>query len=238
VASVSEGTVTAVAGGTATITATAAGRSAAATVTVENVFDVDARGVPRFIAQDYIELPKIARVSRFRSGIGHDYSDSVERCRSMKHYFQPSGAVDWGSVTITAPVSGKVESLQNETTFGTQVQIVPNEQTAFTVILFHVRPAASLVIGASVVAGQPIGTHIGSQTMSDIAIRVSTPRGLRFVSYFDAMSDSLFQRYAARGVASRSAMIIGAAERDANALTCSGEQFQSAGTLTNWVDLR
>jgi hypothetical protein len=74
--------------------------------------------------------------------------------------------------------------------------------------------------------------------MSDIAIRVSTPRGLRFVSYFDAMSDSLFQRYAARGVASRSAMIIGAAERDANALTCSGEQFQSAGTLTNWVDLR
>jgi hypothetical protein len=232
-----DGLVTAIAGGTATVTATAGGRSASASVTVEATYDLDARGVPRFIASDYIELAKIARVSRFRSGIGHDYSDGVERCRSMKHYFQPRGDVDWGAVSTFAPVAGTVTEMRAEASFGTQVQIVPNEQSAMTLIIFHVRPEAALTIGSSVSIGQRLGTHIGSQTMSDIAIRVQTPRGMRFVSYFDAMSDSLFQGYAARGVATRSAMIVSASERDANPLSCVGEQFQGQGALPNWIDL-
>lgn len=41
----------------------------------------------KFITTDYIELDKIDRVSKFRSGIGHDYRDDAESCRSMKHYF-------------------------------------------------------------------------------------------------------------------------------------------------------
>jgi hypothetical protein len=232
-----DGLVTAIAGGTATITATAGGRSASASVTVEVVYDLDARGVPKFIASDYIELAKIARLSRFRSGIGHDYSDAVERCRSMKHYFQPRGDVDWGAVSIFAPAAGKVSEMRAESSFGTQLQIVPNEQPAMTLIIFHVRPEAALAIGSAVSSGQRLGTHIGSQTMSDIAIRVQTPSGMRFVSYFDAVSDSVFQGYAARGVATRSAMIVSASERDANPLSCVGEQFQGQGPLPNWIDL-
>ncbi|MEW5916780.1 MAG: Ig-like domain-containing protein [Gemmatimonadota bacterium] len=238
VVSVDRGTVMAIADGSAIITAQSGGHNASATVTVETLYDVDANGVPRFIGRDYIDLSKITRVSRFRSGIGHDYSDDVERCRSMKHYFQPPGSVDWGSIVIAAPVTGTVASLQSETTFGTQVQIVPAAQRAFTVILFHVKPNASLAVGTAVSAGESIGTHIGSQTMSDVAIRVKTPRGQRYVSYFDAMADSLFQSYATRGVPSRGAMIIGTAERDSSPLTCSGEQFQSAGVLNNWIDLQ
>lgn len=232
-----DGLVTAIAGGTASISATAGGRSASASLTVETLYDLDARGVPKFIGRDYVNLTTIARISRFRSGIGHDYSDDVERCRSMKHYFQPRGDVDWSTVSIFAPVAGKVIELRSETTFGTQLQIVPNEQPALTLIIFHVRPEAALVNGSAVSVGQRLGTHIGSQTMSDIAIRVQTPRGARFVSYFDAMSDSLFQRYAARGVSSRSALIVTASERDANPLSCVGEQFQGQGALPNWIDL-
>lgn len=48
--------------------------------------DVDSNGIPRFVQTDYIELAKIDRISRFRSGEGHDYSDNFESCRSMKHY--------------------------------------------------------------------------------------------------------------------------------------------------------
>jgi hypothetical protein len=202
------------------------------------VYDLDARGVPKFITHDYIDLTKIARISRFRSGIGHDYSDAVERCRSMKHYFQPNAGIDWGTITISAPINGTVTAVRDETTFGTQLQIVPNAQTAFTVILFHVRPTAAIVEGAVVAAGQPIGTHVGTQTMSDVAVRVNTPKGLRFVSYFDALGDTIFQTYVSRGITARSTMIIAAAERDADALQCSGEQFLNAGTLDNWVELR
>jgi hypothetical protein len=204
---------------------------------VEALYDLDALGVPKFVGRDYIDLTSIARISRFRSGIGHDYSDDVERCRSMKHYFQPRGDVDWGAVSIFAPVAGRVTDMRAETTFGTQVQIVPNEQPAMTLIIFHVRPEAALASGSAVSSGQRLGTHFGSQTMSDIAIRAQTPRGMRFVSYFDAMSDSLFQGYAARGVSTRSAMIVSASERDADPLSCVGEQFRATGTLPNWIDL-
>jgi len=233
-----DGTVTAVAGGTATITASAGGRSASATVNVERTYDLDALGVPKLIANDYIDLDKIARISRFRSGVGHDYSDDAERCRSMKHYFQPRSGLDWGTVAISSPLAGTVAEVQDETTFGKQLRITSSANPALTVIIFHVRPEAGVVAGAAVAAGQPLGSHVGSQTMSDIAIRVQTPGGSRFVSYFDALTDVLFERYASHGVTSRQAMVISAAERDASPLACVGEQFQDAGALPNWVELR
>jgi hypothetical protein len=54
-------------------------------------YDTDANGVPRFAESNCIELHKISRISKFRSGAGHDYSDDFETCRSMKHYFDPKG---------------------------------------------------------------------------------------------------------------------------------------------------
>ena len=54
-----------------------------------DVYDVDLYGIPKFVNINYIELYKIYCISKFRSAIGHDYSDDFESCRSMKHYFHP-----------------------------------------------------------------------------------------------------------------------------------------------------
>jgi hypothetical protein len=226
-----------VAPGVVTIVASAESAADSATITTIATYDPDSLGVPRFIAHDYIDRSMIARVSRFRSGIGHDYSDGVEQCRSMKHYFQPRGTVDWGSVPILSPVAGQVTALVPETTFGSQIQIVPAALPAATVVIFHLNPAPGLAVGQPIGAGDTLGTHIGSQTMSDIAIRLTTLSGYRLVSYFAALPDSVFAGYAALGIATRDSLSITRADRDANPLACVGEAFTDQGTLPNWVDL-
>jgi Bacterial Ig-like domain (group 2) len=239
VASVSaSGLVSAIAPGSVVISASAGGVSSSAQVTVEAQYDLEALGVPRIVVADYIELHKVARISRFRSGIGHDYVDDVERCRSMKHYFQPYGSVDWGSVVIRSPMDGVIRAILDETTFGKQVQLTSRHIPAATVIIFHVRLDSGIAVGAPIAAGSRLGTHIGNATMSDIAILVDTPRGRRLVSYAEATTDSVFAGYQARGVASRTALQVSAAERDANPLTCNGETFAGSGVLANWVELR
>jgi len=200
-------------------------------------YDVDALGVPSIIAADYIELDKIDRVSLFRSGVGHDYSDGVETCRTMKHYFMPKANVDWAAVVISSPLPGTIARMENETTFGTQIQIASAVLPAATVILFHVVPDAAVVVGATVAAGQRLGHHVGSQTMSDVAIRVMSPSGMRLVSYAEAMDDQTFARYAARGVPSRAALTISRPARDAASLTCQGEAFTNSGSLEHWAML-
>ncbi len=64
-------------------------------------YDVDANGVPRFVDTSYIDLDGLTRISLFRSHDGHDYSDGVETCRSMKHYFK----VPTSATVIRAPVA-------------------------------------------------------------------------------------------------------------------------------------
>lgn len=206
-----------------------------------DTYDVNANGIPEFISTNYIELAKIQQISCFRSGIGHDYSDDFESCRSMKHYFQPSNTVDWSAVQITSPVTGTITSLMGETLTngGTQIHIQPQAWPAFTVIIFHVQTNNMLAVGNTVTAGQSLGTHIGPQTTSDIAVGVNTPEGYQLVSYFDVMTDSLFAAYQARGVNSRTNLIISAAARDADPLTCDTNGiFLTPGSLTNWVDLQ
>ena len=109
-------------------------------------FDVDRLGIPQFITHNYIELAKIEDISRFRSGAGHDYSDSVESCRSMKHYFRPARSVDAATIRIYSPVEGEVISVTAEWA-GVQIAIRPKSHPAFRVILFHVTPSIALAAG-------------------------------------------------------------------------------------------
>lgn len=199
-------------------------------------YDIDANGIPRFVYTNYIELAKIRIISKFRSGIGHDYSDEFETCRSMKHYFQPKPTVDWSKVKIFSPVDGTITSV-NEDNDGAQVRIQSKEYPAFFFILFHVNLENPLAAGDEVSEGQRLGTHTGSQTMSDIAIGVNTPGGWKLISFFNVMKDSLFQEYKNRGVGSRNTAVISKENRDADPLTCSGEIFVNSGNLTNWVIL-
>lgn len=201
-----------------------------------DTYDVDLLGIPRFVNSNYIELSKIFRISKFRSAIGHDYSDDFETCRSMKHYFQPRGNANWSQVQIFAPVTGKISTVYEEWA-GTQLWIQSEQYPAFFFIVFHVHLSAPLAVGDMVTAGQNLGTHIGFETMSDIAVGVNTPGGWKLVSYFDTMSDPLFQYYRNRGIASREQLIISREQRDADPLVCSGETFIDTGHLDHWVAL-
>jgi hypothetical protein len=203
---------------------------------VNDTYDINANGIPQFVGMSYIELDNIYQISKFRSGIGHDYSDDFESCRSMKHYFQPSASTDWSKLKIFSPVRGTVFKIYEEWA-GTQVQIKSNEYPAFIFIIFHVNLTSPLIVGEVVSAGQQLGTHIGSQTMSDIAVGVSTPNGWKLVSYFDVMTDAVFLAYQARGLTSRNDAIISKESRDASPLTCVGETFTDPGSLENWVIL-
>jgi len=183
-------------------------------------YDLERLGVPRFVDVNYIDLAKVSRLSKFRSGMGHDYSDNVERCRSMKHYFMFPDA----STAIVSPVSGTVTRVYPEWA-GWQVQVTSADQPQFTFILFHVTLARPLAEGEPVVAGQPLGTHVGTQTASDIAVRVDSTQGFRLVSYFDTLTDAAFAAYQARGITSRETLVTSRAQRDAAPLQCSGEAF-------------
>jgi hypothetical protein len=201
-------------------------------------YDLDRLGPPRFVTADYIDLDAIDAISRFRSAEGHDYADGVERCRSMKHYFRPRETVDAAAIGLYAPVTGTVAYVRDDL-WGKQVGIRPDADPAFTVILFHVNPAQPLVVGTRRASGQRLGTHIGPQTWSDVAVGVDTPGGYRLVSWFEVLTDDVWRDYQARGLRSRAEPIISRAERDADPLTCGPDgQFTSRGTLPGWVDLR
>ena len=201
-------------------------------------WDTVTQGVPKLGTHNYIDLANIIQISKFRSGIGHDYSDVYERCRSMKHYFVPPRGAAAKAVKIYAPFTGQVTRLLTENAGGIQVQITSAANPAFTAILFHVNTVAGLVTGAQLTGGQRIGNHIGEQTGSDITIAVNETAGRRLVSWFHVMSDGVFAQYAKRGVTSRNQLVISKAARDASPLSCSGEAFRNEGTLPNWVVLR
>jgi hypothetical protein len=71
--------------------------------------------VPVFVDADFMDLQKIAEISRFRSAAGHDYSDGCESCRSMKHYYAPYPAYRNNGVNnIYSPVAGTIVSITAE----------------------------------------------------------------------------------------------------------------------------
>ncbi len=80
--------------------------------------------------------------------------------------------------------------------------------------------------------------HVGANF--DIAVKVNTPDGQRYISFFETMTDPLFSTYQERGLISRSEFIISKAERDANPGSCDGECFtikDYEDSLVNWVEL-
>ena len=80
--------------GTAVLRGAAGGKTAEATVYVGAAsYDLAMLGPPRIVTASYIDLSKIERISRFRSTVGHSYTDGSETCRSMKHYFQPRSSL-------------------------------------------------------------------------------------------------------------------------------------------------
>lgn len=183
---------------------------------INSKYDINRLGIPKFINNDFIELSKVTRISKFRSGAGHDYSDDFESCRSMKHYY--SLDTSWTPTNdfisnIYTPITGEISKIENENS-GTsyQVWIKADAYPAFNIVLFHVNISNSIKYGMKVNAGEMIGTVTGT----DIAVYVNTPEGVRYISYFDVMTDNLFTLYQLRGLIDRNAIIISKETRDAN----------------------
>jgi len=105
-----------------------------------------------------------------------------------------------------------------------QIRIRSDKYPAFLFVLFHIDPLSSEIVeGKSVKGGELIGyarmyypdldTYAAN---SDIGVQVTTPQGLRYISFFETMTDDLFQIYVNRGAGKRSDFIITKEERDAN----------------------
>ncbi len=200
----------------------------------------DAQGAA-FISAMYLDLSVIERISRFRSGYGHDFSDEFEDCRSMKHYFCMQGCLTndttpWSENTIYSPVSGTISSMFEEQSFGTQMYLEPDDHPDFRVRLFHVTPEPGLELGDHVTPGQVLGHHVSSQTMSDLAVESFANDEYRMVSMFDVLTPDLRAELEDFGIPFDE-LQISAEERDADPLECNGEQFVDEGNLPNWVDL-
>ncbi len=233
------GRIAAKAPGTATVHASAGGQTAETIIHVgAATYDVAALGPPRVLDANYIDLSKIERISRFRSAIGHSYVDgSGETCRSMKHYFQPQQSVDWTEVEVYAPATGTIWLIAPDGAAGYRLMLRPRNLAALEVTIFHVNVDSGIVKDTWVEAGDRIGRHASPFTMSDIATGVGGKSGT-LLSYFETMTDAVFEEYRARGVPSREAAMITKAERDGDPVPCVAEQqFTFEGTLPNWVDL-
>lgn len=209
--------------------------------TSEPTYDILSQGIPQFVGQQFIPLTNINRISRFRSSEGHSYNngDTIpgESCRSLKHYFAFLGFAP-ATQSLFSPVDGTIRTVENDGTgTGLGLTIVPTAQPAFWIILFHLAPSIPLAVGNTVSAGQRLGTvQVGVE--SDIAVSVQTPQGQRLVSWFQVITESLFQEYRSRGVATRDDLIISQAARDAHPLNCDGQgSFGADDTLPRWVAL-
>jgi len=206
--------------------------------TPSDVWDIEKDGIPKIVESPYLPIATLQRISRFRSSVGHDYSDAFEHCCSMKHYFEPVAKLDWSLIEISAPVTGSVTRVETEWA-GTKLEIDSEKYPAFRFAIFHINPNRTFQVGDKINAGELLGRHIGNQTYSDISVIVNDPtRQGRFVSYFDVMPDSLFADFKSRGVPDRSTLIISKDEREAFPLMCHGDTFTSTDSLQSWVELR
>ena len=145
-----------------------------------------------------------------------------------------------GITHLGGTIIGTTDEWEDPRTWkGQAVGIRVSGHDAFHVVIFHVDPTSPLAVGDTVTAGQAIGTSAKrSGTAADVAFGVSTPTGHRLISFFEVMTDAVFEVYAGRGIESRQATIITQAERDADPLTCEGEEFAGPGNLQNMIDLQ
>lgn len=202
--------------------------------------------IPKFVDHDFVNLNMIEKISKFRSGYGHSFTDGFEYNRSMKHYYAPYVKYlgDAETIPIYSPVNGIIcdkfpESDNRENDW--QIHIVPDGYLYVMICLFHVN--TKLQVGNRVVAGERIGYANTCPTEQDkahgftyspdfdISVQITTRNGVHLISWFQIMTDSLFESYKKRGITERSDFIISKEWRDAHPIT-SWE-----GSSSDWVVL-
>lgn len=193
----------------------------------------------RYLTAHSLDPAAVARISRFRSGAGHDFSDDAETCRSMKHYLVPRDGIAAADLVIRAPAAGVIDGLDPEWA-GIKVTLAPDAAPDERVVIFHVATRAGLAIGDRVAPGDVLGHHATLETWSDVAIEDRAHGGYRLVSAFERLSDALWAEWQARGITDRAALIIPRAERDARPLACAAPHgpFDAPDGPGDWVVLQ
>ena len=202
---------------------------------------INSDNIPKIVHNNFIELNKISKISKFRSGVGHDFSkapNETNNCRSMKHYFEQKGVGDefyhkntskeeWPLVKYFAPVSGIIIDMHSATNmYGDKENqfLLKSEENPLIVFgFFHVITIPELKIGTKLKAGDFLGTiSPGNSGEIVVSINFDSPSE-QLISYFEIIDDNVFSEYKARGANSRQDFIISKQQRDLNPLICSNE---------------
>jgi hypothetical protein len=204
-----------------------------------HIIDTDYNNPPIFVTHNFVNLDNFDSISKYRSGVGHDYSGNGETCRSMRHYFGHSaaskevgngddklkayqGEPTTDAVEIYAPADGWILGISGENTkVGKQMQFAGKGSKGWIIRLDHMYPAKGIHMLMPVKAGQVIG-HIHDGQSIDMTVRYDYRGAPRLASYFKVMADEVFAEYQARGIKTRDQMIIPKEVVDANPWKCAG----------------
>ncbi len=209
----------------------------------------DRNNPPKIAKYNITELNKFSRISKIRSGVGHNYvPDTIEydptnkNCKSMKHYIMPIGVpkdnllynktphtFKWLSIKYFTPVNGMIIGVSyKDNDYGTEsnFKIVSMDNPGYYFGFFHVTLLPGLKEGSVVTAGQQIGTFGDENTWGEIAVEVQTKdeytnKATTYaLSFLEVASDEVFQQFSERGVKSAADVINTKEYRDANPLAC------------------
>jgi len=194
--------------------------------------------VPEFVENDWIELNKIANISKYRSTIGHGY---ISADTSNKHYFQPyscfAGTND--NVSVFAPVDLSVTKVRWESnginlSHIVTVDLKSNEHPSIAFVFFHLNiETSNLEVGQTLQAGQFLGyCDFANHGSTDIAI-LRQPFFGATLSWFQLLTPDLMATYENRGVTREKAIKTDAqvAESEAN-----GYSFSNSDP-NDWITL-
>ncbi len=173
----------------------------------------DTEETTKLIVANPIDLSQIARISKFRSCAGHDYSGlninlEKEPISSMKHYveFSKQFLGSKNTVKIFAPFDGKITEVIEAG--GKQIFISANKDPKWHFIFFHTSPLPNIQVGATVKSGQLIGyAYVSGWPTFDIAFKQFSFKGEIFDSPFMHMSNGVLKEYELRGVTIKNIII-------------------------------
>ena len=204
----------------------------------------DPNNLPQIASHNFTELDKFSRMTRIRSGVGHDYSDKTSEydpdglnCRSMKHYFIPVGVplenqlyastphtFAWMSIKFFAPTDGIIQDVTRiQNPYGPEAQFTVKaaNNPGYYFNFFHVNLDPKFERGSTVEAGQLLGTLGSEDAWGEIAVeaRVS-PSEFHLLSFLQVANDDVIQQYKERGFRTISDVVISKEDRDANPIAC------------------
>jgi hypothetical protein len=200
--------------------------------------DFDLGSIAQVARFNFSELEKFSRMSKLRSGVGHDYSFNTDEhdptgssCRSMKHYFLPVGtplknelydktshSFEWMSIKFFAPADGVIQDLGDDHQFVVESTHFPGYYFKF----HHVHLSSGLRHGSTVVAGQQIGTLAEEDAWGEIGVEVRVnSRKVYLLSFLQVATDQVLDLYRMRGLTDVADVVITKEERDAVPLRCN-----------------